>query len=100
MPFCQKCGAELSEDENFCPSCGTAVGVERIARPRPSYSREKEACFGPKGSGGGLWGAISGGVFLIGLAVLWYFDLWWPGILILVALMIIIGSIVAYSQRI
>jgi hypothetical protein len=46
-----------------------------------------------------LWGAISGGVFLVGLGVLWYFDAWWPGILILIGLMIVIGGIVSYTRR-
>jgi len=27
------------------------------------------------GGGGGLWGAISGGVFLVGLGILWYPEL-------------------------
>ena len=27
MPFCNKCGRELSRDMNFCPNCGTAAGM-------------------------------------------------------------------------
>jgi len=99
MPFCSKCGVELDEGAKFCPSCGATVGVAERIMPRPMVSDQREACFGPKGSGGGLWGAMSGGIFLIGLAVLWYFDLWFPGIFILIALMVIIGGIVAYSRR-
>ena len=99
MPYCSKCGAELDEGTKFCPSCGAAVGVEERVMPRPRVTDQREACFGPKGSGGGLWGALSGGIFLIGLAILWYFDFWFPGILILIALMVIIGGIVAYSRR-
>jgi len=60
--------------------------------------KEREACFGPPGSKVGLWGAISGGVFLLGLAVLAYFDYWWPGILLLIGAMIVIGGIVAYQK--
>lgn len=26
MPFCQKCGASLSEEASFCPSCGNKSG--------------------------------------------------------------------------
>jgi len=63
------------------------------------FGQESEACFGPPGSKRGLWGAISGGVFLIGLGILWYFDWWWPGILFLIAIMMIIGGIVAYKRR-
>jgi len=25
LPYCSKCGAELKEDDKFCPKCGTAV---------------------------------------------------------------------------
>ena len=97
MPYCQKCGAELKEDARFCPKCGAAVSAEM--RARPVYTKEREACFGPPGSGGGLWGALSAGVFLIGLAILWIYDIFWPGILFLIAVMIIIGSLVALSRR-
>lgn len=91
MPFCKKCGAELKEDAQFCPSCGASVS----ARVQPRHATEKEACFGPRGSGSGLWGAISGGVFVIGLGVLWLLDFFWPGILLLIGLMIVIGAVAA-----
>jgi hypothetical protein len=102
LSFCKNCGAELKESASFCSNCGisTAPGA-RIEREQrvPRYEREREACFGPPGSGGGLWGAISGAIFLIGLGILWYFDFWWPGILFLIAIMAIIGGLVAYSRR-
>ena len=28
MPFCNKCGKEISSDMKFCPNCGTPVGIE------------------------------------------------------------------------
>ena len=73
------------------------MGAER--RERPRYGKESEACFGPRGSGGGLWGAISFGVFVVGLGILWLFDIFWPGILFLIGLMVIIGALVALSRR-
>jgi uncharacterized membrane protein YvbJ len=27
MPFCNKCGKEISKDINFCPNCGTPIGI-------------------------------------------------------------------------
>jgi len=102
LPYCKKCGAELKEDAEFCSYCGTPVGAEERVKPRPPrprYAKEREACFGPPGSGAGLWGAISGGVFIIGLAVLWLLDFFWPGILFLIGLMILIGALVAASRR-
>ncbi len=59
---------------------------------------EREACFGPRGSKVGIWGAISGGVFIIGLGILAILDLWWPGILVLIGVMAIIGGFVAYQR--
>ncbi|MFQ6096009.1 MAG: zinc-ribbon domain-containing protein [Candidatus Bathyarchaeia archaeon] len=96
MPYCARCGKELAEDAKFCPYCGTPVGEEKVER-RPRYWEEREACFG--GRDAGPWGAISGGAFMIGLGVLWYLDWWWPGILFLLGIMIIIGGIVSYARR-
>jgi hypothetical protein len=53
-----------------------------------------DGCFGQRK---GLWGAISGGVFLIGLGLLWYFDWWFPGILFLIGVMSLVGGLVSYS---
>ncbi len=27
MPFCPKCGKEITVDANFCPHCGAPIGV-------------------------------------------------------------------------
>lgn len=42
MPYCAKCGADLTEDARFCPACGAPVGPpERV--PYEKYEkREKE----------------------------------------------------------
>jgi len=109
MVYCQVCGAELDEGAEYCSSCGASVSEPRVVT-RQHRTRDRregcfgssgsgEACFGPPGSGTGLWGAISGGIFLIGLAVLWFYDYWWPGLLFLIAIMMIIGGIVAYTRR-
>jgi hypothetical protein len=39
------------------------------------------------------WGGISAGLFLIGLAVLAITDWWWPGILVLVGTISLVGAI-------
>jgi hypothetical protein len=38
MPFCSKCGKEVSEDTRFCPNCGhdTKAPGQEIVRSRPS----------------------------------------------------------------
>ncbi len=109
MPYCSKCGAEMDETAEFCPKCGAPAGAMAKAEHKVRGVKEKreeacfggrqEACFGPPGSGGGLWGAISFGVFIIGLGILWIFDFFWPGILILIGLMIFLGALVAVSRR-
>ena len=93
MLYCEKCGAEIEEDSKFCSKCGAPVaGYKREDWKAPRYE-----CFGWE-RGGPLWGIIATGVFLIGLGVLWYFDFWWPGILFLIGLMIIVGALISYSR--
>jgi len=40
MPYCQKCGSEVSENMTFCPKCGAAL---KVTEPRPPerYRSEK-----------------------------------------------------------
>lgn len=37
MPFCKKCGKELSDDVKFCPNCGTSVDGEQPAKRQKIY---------------------------------------------------------------
>lgn len=53
---------------------------------------------GDGGSKRRLWHSVSGGVFLIGLAVLLYVG-FWPWILVLVGLMAIIEGVGEYHSR-
>ena len=73
MPFCAKCGAELSEDAAFCPKCGTPVAAAKTQNGGVVYRRE---------SGGGVgrvFALIFGGFMLLvafgllmgGGAILW-----------------------------
>jgi len=38
MPYCQKCGSEVSEDMTFCSKCGTAL---KVTEPRPPMPPER-----------------------------------------------------------
>ncbi len=42
MPYCPKCGAEVSEEMAFCPKCGASLKVEAAAAPAPPRRAEKE----------------------------------------------------------
>lgn len=89
MPYCKKCGTEYVEGAKYCTKYGAPI--EEWRPPR-------EECFGWE-RGGEIWGIIAAGVFIIGLAILWYFDLFWPGILFLIGIMILIGGIISYVSR-
>jgi hypothetical protein len=39
------------------------------------------------------WQGVQGGIWLVGLFVLFYFDILWPGILILIGISVLIGAI-------
>lgn len=36
MPFCQKCGHEIMDGENVCPSCGAPVGDQAPLKAAPA----------------------------------------------------------------
>lgn len=40
MPYCQKCGFEVSENMTFCPKCGASLKVT-TTRPPQHYRSEK-----------------------------------------------------------
>jgi hypothetical protein len=93
MPYCRNCGTKIEEGVEFCPNCGTRVLEHR----REEWRGPRNECFG-WGRGGEFWGIASIGVFLIGLAILWYFNLFWPGILFLIGIMIVVGGILSYVR--
>lgn len=42
MPYCPKCGSEVSEDMRFCPKCGAAVKAGVVSREIYVRAREKD----------------------------------------------------------
>lgn len=60
MPYCTKCGEEVSNEMKFCPKCGVALRIT----PQPPALKEEKASKRPD-----ILGAISAGVILIILAV-------------------------------
>jgi len=98
MIYCEKCGAEIEEDAKFCSKCGTPIGGYR----REEWKGSRYECFGWE-RGGPQWGIFATGVFVIGIAILFYLDslkilTFWPGILLLLGLMIIIGVLISYTR--
>jgi hypothetical protein len=42
MPYCHKCGAEVKEDDSFCPQCGANLAAEPTPpMPAEHYRSEK-----------------------------------------------------------
>ena len=35
MPFCNNCGADVEEDQKFCPECGARLKTEAVSPPPP-----------------------------------------------------------------
>ncbi|MCX6649072.1 MAG: zinc ribbon domain-containing protein [Candidatus Bathyarchaeota archaeon] len=68
MPFCSKCGAELSEDAVFCPKCGTPVHAAGVVYRRDTgwhVGRVFAVIFG------GLMLLVAFGLLMGGGAILW-----------------------------
>jgi rRNA maturation protein Nop10 len=85
MPFCPKCGSEVTSDAAFCPKCGAQLVVSAIPpvtpvppveRRRHDEKREKGEKQGEKGEkqekGGDKTVPIVGGLILIWLGVMAY----------------------------
>ena len=108
-PICAACGTRNPVGADFCVMCGTTLGGRPVAEPpldplpppapaapiapQPSSPRALR----PRASRGQapFWGGVSGGVFLISLALLFAFNWWWPGILVLLGLTSLVGSMAA-----
>jgi hypothetical protein len=92
--FCTKCGASLTSDTGFCPSCGAPIGTQAMTSqpesasatpmqappPPPTYSQPAAAypAVPPKSSGGGVLKvvliviAIVVGLGVLGVGILGY----------------------------
>lgn len=66
MPYCINCGAQVSDEDEYCPSCGAPTKARPIPRrPRPRrYARDDELCFGREPRGDPL-GVVEFGLFLL-----------------------------------
>lgn len=78
MPFCPKCGKEVSAEANFCPSCGANLKVDKDAAKE--FLHEKIAECRHKE----ILAIIIG---LMGLIMQWFFffRFFWYGFLVFLA---------------
>jgi len=107
LPYCAKCGAELSEDAKFCSTCGAPVGPpERVPyeKEEKREKREKEEKEKYEKSAGDTTGPIIGGLFLILLGVMlfmastWGWENLWPLIVIAVGFIVLAAAVIAVAR--
>jgi cation transport ATPase len=85
MPYCHKCGAEVGEDAQFCPSCGTSLkesgetryGGRRRRDREEKQEKDEKREKGEKGEKqekgeGSRMSPIVGGLVLIWLGITFY----------------------------
>jgi len=108
-PICATCGTRNPVGADYCVMCGRSLASRPVAEPAldPLPSTPPAAPIAPQQASprtlrppmrqahAPFWGGISGGVFLIGLALLFAFNWWWPGILVLLGLTSLVGSFAA-----
>lgn len=100
--YCTKCGTKNVDDAIVCVNCGASLGQTRREYPR------RDTCFGPRERGvqdecfglphgGAIAGIIIGIIIIIiGLAMYYKIDvgsLIWPGIIIIIGALMVIGTI-------
>ncbi len=94
MVYCSKCGTKNEDDTTFCVSCGANLTARRERRS----DEYENMCFGGRG-GSPIWGMIFGVIILL-FGVSWLleqvYDIdieFWPLVVVLIGLLIIVGAI-------
>lgn len=111
MPYCPKCGAEVSEEINFCPKCGAVLGPlpprvrrEKEEKREKHEKREKsEKAEKYEKREHGYIGPLIGGLILIAAGLMaflatispMYARNWGPILLIAVGIIILVIAIYA-----
>jgi len=82
MPYCKKCGAEVSDSDDYCLKCGASMKPDSTYRRNDrSYRRDDELCFGEERDpldalGFGFFLVIAGIIFTTYGNPLWEFISW------------------------
>ncbi|GAB4217083.1 MAG: zinc ribbon domain-containing protein [Roseiflexaceae bacterium] len=104
-PTCPGCDTPNPQGARFCVLCGHTLAAQptlREAAPRapapPAPAAPDEQPGWGQRPNPAAWGS-SGGLFLIGLAVLAFTGWWWPGILVLLGLTSLASSAAAGRPR-
>lgn len=111
MPYCTECGIEVSEEHNYCPSCGMPLRAERVIYRTERGEKQEKGEKMDKQEKGEKYekGEVSpvlplvGGLILIFMGVIYYLNAFrvvvirevWPYFIILLGLVIIVAAIYA-----
>jgi uncharacterized membrane protein YvbJ len=108
MPYCPKCGAEVSEEMNFCPKCGATLGplpprVRREKEEKHEKREKSEKAEKHEKREYGYIGPLIGGLILIVVGLMAYLATisptyarnWGPILLIAVGAIILVITIYA-----
>ena len=118
MVYCTKCGTKNPDDAKTCSQCGAPLyslgereqrrrkegecfGTHRAEEP---YKRVEEECFGiPRG--GAIFGLVIGAIIILAGFSFLFQELynisipWWPFVVILFGILIIIGAFYGLRRR-
>ena len=88
----------MNEEVNYCSKCGSLIS----SSTKQEWQGHREECFGWE-RGGNYWRTIVIGVLILGFGVIFLLNSlkiieWWPGILILIGVMVIIGGVIAQRR--
>lgn len=106
-PLCASCGTRNPIGADFCVSCGRAQAARPLADPPhdPLPAPPLPAPLAPHPASAAAprarrrinWNGMTGGIWLIGLALLFMTGRWWPGILVLIGVSSLISGL-AHAQ--
>ena len=99
MVYCVKCGNQYPDDARVCSKCGASL--HSVGERKP-YKRVEDECFGIP-QGGRIVGLIIGLIIIIaGVSWLMGYEFWnifWPLIVIIVGVLIVVGALYRYVAR-
>jgi len=107
---CPSCGTRNPPNAAFCFTCGRALGplpvADAPADPLPPAPEPAPLSYTPPAPAESApdarprrsrfsveWGGITGGIWLIGIAVLAVTGWWWPGIMVLIGISVLVGGL-------
>lgn len=101
---CQACDYKNDDDAEYCARCGAVLAEMKpvAGKDEDCFGDEDSECFGLP-HGGAIFGIIIGIIIIIwGVSSITGFPIWeyfWPLILVLFGLLIVVGAIYAMSRR-